>query len=72
MFSDGIIRDRILRELILDFSPFSPDFAGGFPIKLQRKPLEKGKKPQEKIQKIQWRRRAEIADFCPLSWSNVS
>ena len=28
--------------------------------------------PLEKIQKIQWRRRPEIADVCPLSWSNVS
>ena len=33
----------------------------------------KGEKTLEKIQKkIQWRRRPEIADFFPLSWSNVS
>ena len=34
--------------------------------------VNQGKNPLEKIQKIQWRRRPEIADFCPLSWSNVS
>ena len=34
--------------------------------------LEKQKKSTGEIQKIQWRRCPEIADFCPLSWSNVS
>ena len=24
------------------------------------------------VESLQWRRRPEIADFCPLSWSNVS
>ena len=44
---------------------------GHFFTELYRKPGEKGKNPLEKIQKIQWRRRPEIADFCPLSRSNV-
>ena len=30
------------------------------------------KKHWRKFKKIQWRRHPEIADFCPLSWSNVS
>ena len=45
---------------------------GAFLPKLHSKPGEKATNPLEKIQKIQWRRRPEIADFCPLSWSNPS
>ena len=47
-------------------------FWGDFFTKLHRKPGEEGKNPLETLQKIQWRRRPEIADFCPLSWTNVS
>ena len=45
---------------------------GDFLAKLHSEAGEKGKKGTEKIQDIQWRRRREIADFCPLSWSNAS
>ena len=37
--------------------------------KLHRKPGEQAKNP---VESLQWRRRPEIADFCPWSWSNVS
>ena len=67
-------RDRIL----CFFSPpgnraiFST-FWGDFLTKLHSKPGEKGKKIHwRKFKKVQWRQRPEIADFCPLSWSNVS
>ena len=48
----------------LDFSLLSPDFRGLVLLNYTEN--------LEKKQKIQWRRRPEIADFCPLSWSNVS
>ena len=47
---------------------FSPRF-GEIPLLTYTvKPGEKGINPLEKIPKIQWRRRPEIADFCPLSY----
>ena len=50
------------------FSTFSR-FWGARLTKLHREPGEKAKNP---VESLQWRRRPEIADFCPLSWSNVS
>ena len=44
---------------------------GGFLTRLHRKPREEGKQSTG-AQKIQWRNFPEIADFCHLSWSNVS
>ena len=46
-------------------------FWGHFLGELHRKPGEKGKKSTGENSKIQWRRHLEIADFCPLSWSNA-
>ena len=43
-----------------------------FLTKLHSEPGEKGKNPLGKIQRIQWRRRPEISDLCPLSLSKVS
>ena len=53
----------------LDFLLLSPDFGGARLTKLHREPGEKAKNP---VESLQWRRRPEIAHFCPLSWSNVS
>ena len=50
------------------FATFSR-FEGARLTKLDREPGEKAKNP---VESLQWRRRPEIADFCPLSWSNVS
>ena len=50
------------------FATFSR-FWGARLTKLHREPGEKAKNP---VESLQWRRRPEIADFCPLSWSNVS
>ena len=50
------------------FATFSR-FWGARLTKLHREPGEKAKNPVESLQR---RRRPEIADFCPLSWSNVS
>ena len=48
-------------------------FWGDFLTKLHSKPGEKGNRSTgENAEKIQWRRRPEIADFWPLSWSNAS
>ena len=50
------------------FATFSR-FWGARLTKLHREPGEKAKNP---VESLQWRRRPEIADFCPLSWSYVS
>ena len=50
----------------------SSTFAGDLLTKLHGKPGEKGTKIHWRIFKRIRRRRREIADFCPLSWSNVS
>ena len=67
---DSQRRDRILRFFLRpEIGPFPPHFGA---ISLLTKNMEKRcKHPREKIQKIQWRRRPEIADLCPLSSSNV-
>ena len=50
------------------FTPYEPFLLGvGVVLNLLKKSTGKNSK-----QKIQWRPRPEIADFCPLSWSNVS
>ena len=59
---------------VAGFSAFDPPgtFAkfsrvvGGFPYQTAER------NPRENIQTIQWRWRLDIADFCPLSWWNVS
>ena len=70
---DSHRRDRILRFFLRpEIGQFSPHF-GAISLLNYTENLEtRGKNPREKIQKIQWRRRPEIADFCPLSWSNAS
>ena len=63
-----------------NFTPFSlPGIGQFFPhfgvissLNWAEKPWRKIENPLEKIQKIQWTRRPEIAEFCPLLWSNVS
>ena len=50
------------------FATFSR-FCGAHLIKLHIKTGDKAKNP---VESLQWRRRPEIADFCPLSWSNAS
>ena len=50
------------------FATFSR-FSGALLTKLHIKPEERAKNP---VESLQWRRRPEIADFCPLSWSNAS
>ena len=69
---DSQRRDRILRPFLRpEIGQFSPHF-GMISLPNYTENLEKNEKhPLEKIQKIQWRRRPEIADFCPLSWSNA-
>ena len=49
---------------IFGFRPVFHSIRGGLTrnAKLHSEPGEKGKNPLEKIQKIQWRRRPEIAD----------
>ena len=53
----------------LDFSLLSPDFRGLVLLNYTENLEKKQKNP---VESLQWRRRPEIADFCPLSWSNVS
>ena len=66
---DSHRRDRILRDFLhWIFATFSR-FSGALLTKLQIKPGERAKNP---VESLQWRRRPEIADFCPLSWSNWS
>ena len=50
----------------LDFSLLSPDFRGLVLL------INTGKRTKNPVESLQWRRRPEIADFCPLSWSNLS
>ena len=50
------------------FATFSR-FCGARLSKLHINTGEKAKNP---VESLQWRRRPEIADFCPLSWSNLS
>ena len=70
---DSQRRDRILRIFLCSgIGQFSPH-VGAISLLNCTENLEKqDKNPLEKIQKIQWRNFPEIADFCPLSWSNVS
>ena len=56
-----------------EIGQFSPHL-GAISLLNYTENLERKRKkhPLEKIQKIQRRRRPDIADFCPLSWSNAS
>ena len=66
-------RDRILLFFLRpEIGQFSPHFSAISLLHCTVNPETLKKYPLEKIQEIQWRRRPEIADFCPLSWSNVS
>ena len=51
------------------FPLLSPDFRGLVLLNCTQKLEKKAKNP---VESLQWRRRPEIADFCPLSWSNLS
>ena len=53
----------------LDFSLLSPDFRGLLLLNCTEILEKKQKNP---VESLQWRRRPEIADFCPLSWSSLS
>ena len=77
----GTERTTTAADVWQDSALFSPPgnraifctFWGHFLTELHSKPGEKSKNIHwRKILKIQWRRRPEIADFCPLSWSNMS
>ena len=65
--------DRILRFFLrLEIGQVSPHF-GAISLLNYIVNLEKREKIHwRKLKKIPCRRRPEIADFCPLSWSNVS
>ena len=70
---DSQRHDRILGcslhpEIRQLFLVFWGNFLTNYAVSLEKRE----KNPLEKIQKIQWRRRPEIADFCPLSRSNSS
>ena len=67
---DSQRRDSVLR-FFLRRAIFAT-FWGDSLLHIAQKSRRKRRKIHEKIQKIQWRRRPEIADFCPLSWSNAS
>ena len=70
---DSQRHDRFLRFFLrLEIGQFSPHF-GAMSLLNYTGNLEKREKIHwRKFKKFQWRRRPEIADFCPLSWSNVS
>ena len=70
----GTESDRIILRLFLrpENGQFSPHFGAISLLNCKENLEKKEKNPLEKIQKIQWRNFPEIADFCPLSWSNVS
>ena len=66
-------RDRILRFFLRpEIGQFSPHFGAISLLNCTVNLEKRGENPLEKIKKNQWRRRPELADFCPLSWSNVS
>ena len=68
---DSQRRDRILPCFLRsEIGQFSPYFRGDFWLTYTENLEKEPKNPLEKIKKIQWRRRPEIADFCPLSWSS--
>ena len=66
---DSHRRDRIRRDFLHWIFRYFLQILGARLTKLHREPGEKAKNP---VESLQWRRRSEIADFCPLSWSNVS
>ena len=65
-------RDRTLRVFLRpEIGRFSVHF-GAIPLSYTEDLEKKEKIHWRKLPKIQWRRRPEIADLCPLSWSNAS
>ena len=62
-------RDRIWRDFLHWIFRYFLQILGGRLTKLHINTGEKAKNP---VESLQWRRRPEIADFCPLSWSNLS
>ena len=57
-----------------DVTGFDAIFSTGFFATFSRDKLDinTGEKAKSPLESLQWRRRPEIADFCPLSWSNLS
>ena len=72
-------RETMTARDVTGFCAFSPlrnwaifsTFWGDFLTTLHIQPGEKGKIHCGEVKKIQWRWHPEIADFCPLSWSNA-
>ena len=59
-------------ESPLEIGQFSPHFGAISLLNYTENMENKEKSTGENPPQIQWRQRPEIADFCPLSWSNVS
>ena len=63
-----------------DVTGFDAIFSTGFVAtfsrfqgaRLSKLHMNTGEKAKNPVESLQWRRRPEIADFCPLSWSNLS
>ena len=67
---DSQRRDRVLRFFLRpEIGQFSPHLGL---LRYTENRRKRNKIHWRKFQNIQWRRRPEIADFCPLSLSNTS
>ena len=51
---------------------FFATFSRFWGARLTKLRIDTGEKAKTPVESLQWRRRPEIADFCPLSWSNLS
>ena len=67
---DSHRRDRIWRDFLHWIFRYFLHFFWGLVLLNCTEILEK--KQKNPVESLQWRRRPEIADFCPLSWSNLS
>ena len=65
---DSHRRDRIWCDFLHWIFRYFLQILGGSSYQNAHKYWRKSKKS---VESLQWRRRPEIADFCPLSWSNV-
>ena len=55
-----------------DVTGFDAIFSTGFFATFSKLHINTGEKAKNPVESLQWRRRPEIADFCPLSWPNLS
>ena len=79
----GILKKTFFRAektmTATDVTGFDAIFSTGFfatfsrfcGARLTKLHINSGEKAKNPVESLQWRRRPEIADFCPLSWSNV-